>query len=140
MSEAVTPLAELLRRDRRYKFEAYAFVFEALRYGQETLQLGAVRSEGEETGQRHLSGAELCEAVRHLAIEQFGYMAKCVLDTWGIRSTGDVGEIVFNLIAIGEMRKTDDDRREDFDDVYDFETAFRQNFQIKSVSASGESE
>ena len=29
--------------------------------------------------------------------------------------------MVFNLIRIGQMRKTPQDRREDFDDVYDFE-------------------
>ena len=37
---------------------------------------------------------------------------------------------MFNLICIGRMRKTKDDRREDFDDNYDFETAFRQEFKI----------
>ena len=28
------------------------------------------------------------------------------------------------------MRKTDDDRREDFDEIYDFEVAFHENFEI----------
>ncbi len=34
------PLAELLRRDRRYHRDAYFFVFEALRYAQEHMGLG----------------------------------------------------------------------------------------------------
>ncbi len=42
-------------------------------------------------------------------------MSKSVLNEWGVRNTGDFGEIVFNLIDIGQMRKTDNDRREDFE-------------------------
>ena len=38
--------------------------------------------------------------------------------------------MVFNLIRIGQMRKTAHDRRQDFDDVYDFNTAFRQGFRF----------
>ena len=56
-------------------------------------------------------------------------MAKTVLNSWGVRATDDFGEIVFNLIRIGRMRKTRHDRREDFNNVYDFETAF-QEFKI----------
>jgi uncharacterized repeat protein (TIGR04138 family) len=57
-------------------------------------------------------------------------MAKLVLADWGIRSTSDFGEIVYNLIKIGEMSKSEDDRREDFDDVYDFDEALVRQFTI----------
>ncbi len=133
-------IAELLKEDQRYPFEAYVFVFEALNYAQSELGMGS-ESPSEPTGQsatggeeeepeRHVAGQQLCEAIRLFALEQFGYMAKTVLSNWGIRSTGDFGEIVFNLIRIGQMRKTSHDRREDFDDVYDFESAFQQGFEI----------
>ncbi|MFW6171745.1 MAG: Minf_1886 family protein, partial [Planctomycetota bacterium] len=65
-----------------------------------------------------------------LALEQFGLMARVVLNSWGIRSTGDVGEIVYNLIGIGMMKKSPSDRREDFEDVFDFEEAFEREFKI----------
>jgi len=132
-------IAKLLKEDRRYPLQAYIFVFEALQYAQEVLGLG---SEGEseptvadtdevETGpQRHVTGQELCQAIRAFALEQFGYMAKLVLGNWGLHSTSDFGEIVFNLIRIGRMRKTPRDRREDFDHVYDFDCAFREEFRI----------
>lgn len=142
----VHPIAALLREDRRYKFEAYVFVFDALRYAHDKLGMGKEtpseplepdlarrRPEREEatTGkERHLTGQELCLAIRQFALEQFGFMAKTVLNTWGVHKTGDFGEIVFNLIRVGEMRKTRDDRREDFDDVFDFETDLRQNYRI----------
>jgi uncharacterized repeat protein (TIGR04138 family) len=144
MAEPNLTIAELLRQDKRYKIEAYALVFDALRYGHEVLGMGAPRSEpessasddpppesGKPTGnERHLTGQELCEAIRRFAIEQYGYMARCVLGSWGVHSTGDFGEIVFNLIRVGEMRKTDDDRREDFDKVFDFDTAFEATFEM----------
>jgi uncharacterized repeat protein (TIGR04138 family) len=58
-------------------------------------------------------------------------MAKCVLNQWGVRNTGDFGEIVFNLIAIREMKKTPEDRREDFNDVFDFDEGLTKQFSIK---------
>ena len=130
---------DLLASDKRYKREAYAFVFESLRFAHESLGYGTetpsdavepAAKEGAE-GQRHLTGRELCEAIRRLSLDQFGYMAKTVLNSWGVHKTGDFGNIVFNLIDIGEMSKTKHDRREDFDDVYDFETELRQEFRIE---------
>ncbi len=132
------PLAELLRRDQRYDFDAYVFVFDALRFGQEKLGLGVPPEasefddldselEGDEPDdeeEHHVTGGELCRAIQRYAIDQYGLLAHKVLNHWGVRTTGDFGEIVFNLIDIGQMRKTDNDRREDFDEVYDFEEAF----------------
>ncbi|MFH1269384.1 MAG: Minf_1886 family protein [Planctomycetota bacterium] len=134
-------IARLLKEDKRYKFDAYVFVFEALNFAQDELQLGTETTsepsevsgvEEEESGsvERHVSGQQLCEAIRQYALRQYGYMAKTVLNSWGVLATGDFGEIVFNLIRIGQMRKTKEDRREDFDDVYDFETAFLGEFKI----------
>jgi uncharacterized repeat protein (TIGR04138 family) len=133
------PIAKLLKQDRRYKIDAYAFVFEALNYAHSQLGMGTERpaeseDEPEEGGghetERHLSGAQLCEAIRQYALEQYGYMAKSVLNSWGVHATSDFGEIVFNLIGIGQMRKTSEDKREDFDNVFDFETGLQQSFKI----------
>ncbi len=132
-------IAKLLKEDRRYPLEAYIFVFEALNFAQTELGMGSEtpsEPSGSEPGeedpgpQRHVTGQELCQAIRQFAVEQYGYMAKLVLGNWGLRSTGDFGNIVFNLIRIGQMRKTPHDRREDFDDVYDFDSAFREQFRI----------
>lgn len=131
MIDSDHPLAELLRRDRRYHRDAYFFVFEALRYAQEQLDMGqpqpALAGGAEE--ERHVTGQQLCEAIRQYAIGQYGMMAKSVLNEWGVRTTGDFGEIVFNLIDIGQMKKTDSDRREDFDNVFDFGDGLRDAFQ-----------
>ncbi len=72
-----------------------------------------------------MSGRELCEGVRELALKQYGALATTVLGHWGVRSTADVGEIVFNMIAAGGLEKTPGDCRSDFHDVFDFETALK---------------
>ena len=103
--------------DRRYRERAYAFVLTALE--------DVVRRLPE---RRHVSGGELAEGCRELALRLYGPMAKTVLEHWNIRSTRDFGEIVFNLIDIGQMKKTDHDRREDFENVFDFDDAFRPQY------------
>jgi uncharacterized repeat protein (TIGR04138 family) len=122
------PLAELLRRDRRYHRDAYFFVFEALRYAHEQLGIGGVPGQGDPDEERHVTGQQLCEAIRQYAVQQYGMLSKNVLNEWGVRNTGDFGEIVFNLIDIGQMKKTDSDRREDFDNVFEFDEGLKDAF------------
>jgi uncharacterized repeat protein (TIGR04138 family) len=124
------PLAELLRRDRRYHRDAYFFVFEALRFAQEQLGIGGIGGPGQSDPdeERHVSGQQLCEAIRQYAVQQYGMLAKNVLHEWGVHNTADFGEIVFNLIDIGQMKKTDSDRREDFENVFDFDDGLRDAF------------
>lgn len=143
LADPTHPLLLLVQRDKRYSVDAYLFVLEALTYAQETLGMGeesgeAERGDSAESGGRarkrrqraeqHLSGQQLCEAARRYALDQYGYLAQTVLGNWGVASTRDLGEIVFNMIDIGQMRKTRKDRREDFHDVYDFEDVFRDRF------------
>ena len=141
MSSPQKAFIELLRQDRRYKAEAYQFVWESLNFAQEKLKLGRAHvSEparpGEHPGasgkaEKHVTGQELCQAIRQYALRQYGLMAKTVLNSWGVYRTSDFGEIVFNLILAKQMRKTPQDTRSDFDNVYDFDQAFRKNFHIQ---------
>ena len=80
----------------------------------------------------HVSGAELCESVRRLGLRQFGSLAAPVFGHWGVRSTSDIGDIVYNLIEAGDLEKTPADSRADFDDVYDFETALKPKSLLDS--------
>jgi uncharacterized repeat protein (TIGR04138 family) len=114
-------LAAILKREPRFQREAYRFVQEALDFARRKL------------GRKgHLSGRELAEGFRDLARERFGLLAKTVLEQWGVRSTADIGSLVYNLIEEQIMvREEGKDRREDFDNVYDFERAFNDNFAIE---------
>ena len=141
MLDTAQKLTELLRRDSRYRFEGYVFVMDALQYAQENLGRGCINDEldEEEEESRHVTGQELCESIRRFALQQYGMLSSQVFAHWGIRRTGDFGEIVYNLIDIGHFRKTDTDRREDFEDVFDFDRDLsdRSVFRLPQ-SGSGE--
>ena len=77
---------------------------------------------------RHISGLELADGVRRLALERFGPIARTVLDYWGVRSTEDVGEMVFALVDMGVLVKHADDRPEDFAALFDFEEVFDRDY------------
>jgi uncharacterized repeat protein (TIGR04138 family) len=128
-------LVQLVRRDRRYPLDAYLFVRDALSYAADILAMGSESVTDVETGdaprlEHHLTGQELCEALRIFALNQFGLMSPVVLKNWGISSTGDFGEIVYNMIDAGLMKKSQGDRRSHFDDVYDFNSAFDDDFKF----------
>ncbi len=112
-------LDQIVQRDKRYAREAYAFVSEALQF---TVQKGGRMG--------HVSGRELCDGLCEYALAQFGRLARTVLDAWGVRRSEDVGEIVFSMVDVGLLRKTDEDRREDFAGVVDFEAALDRAFEL----------
>jgi uncharacterized repeat protein (TIGR04138 family) len=127
------PLKRVLEQDPRYTVEAYEFVRDALAYAHDVMHMGIPADMVDDDAveaERHLTGQELCEASRRLAMEQFGMLAKLVLNVWGIHTTSDLGEIVYNLIRVDLMRKSPSDRREDFDNVFDFQRAFHDDFDF----------
>lgn len=125
-------LAEVVRRDPRYVYEAYEFVFEALRYTQAMLDRLPPEERGGEPGaQHHVSGRELLEGIRQYALRQFGLMARTVFHLWGIDRTDDFGEIVFNLVEANLMTRTESDQRSDFHAVFDLDQALAEGYQIK---------
>lgn len=99
----------------RYSPEAYYFTLDALNRTVAGLSV-----------HRHLSGPELLEGIVHLATERFGPEALHTLDGWGVSATADFGNIVFDLIEIGVLSKTDDDRLDDFADVFDLDDAITE--------------
>jgi uncharacterized repeat protein (TIGR04138 family) len=135
MPEQTHPIVQLLQDDQRYKLDAYQFVRDGLAYAQEVLHLGERKATSEESSgegpreEQHLTGQQLCEAIRQYAISQYGLMAKTVLNSWGLRTTSDFGEVVYNLIRVGLMKKSKTDRREDFDNCFEFDQAFVNGFR-----------
>ncbi|TWT86981.1 Minf_1886 family protein [Neorhodopirellula pilleata] len=135
MTSPLKAMRDLLRDDPRYKLDAYQFIRESLQYAHENLDRIGPLKYGENDSPdidspRHLTGQQLCEACRLYAIDQYGYLAKMVLASWGLKSTGDFGELVYNLIRIEQMRKSESDSREDFDNVYSFDEAFQPQFEL----------
>jgi uncharacterized repeat protein (TIGR04138 family) len=125
-------LADVVQKDPRYAYEAYEFIFQALHHTQQMLgRPPAEKVAKEEEPRYHVSGRQLLEGVRALALREFGLMARVVFSMWGIRKTDDFGEIVFNLVEAELMSKTAEDTRADFHDLYDFDQALTQNYRIQ---------
>lgn len=106
-------IQKLIDSNPQYKFEAYSFILAALHFTMMGL-----------SEPRHITGREFCEGIRRYAIDQFGPLTCTVLEYWGITGTLDFGKLVFALVDVGLMRKTEEDSLDDFRDVYDFKAAF----------------
>lgn len=112
-------------REPRFHEHAYLFVLAALEFEQARL---ATR--------RHVNGRELAAAVRDLALEKFGVMARLVLEHWGVRATADVGDIVFAMVDLGLLMSQPNDSRLDFVDVYEFDEVFEQAYPWSAAHLS----
>ena len=102
-------IERIMQGQGQYKFEAYSFIMAALHYTVTKLDKP-----------RHVTGAELLDGVRRYALDQYGALARMVLNYWGIYETLDFGKIVFALVEVGILRKQPNDKIEDFKDVYNF--------------------
>ena len=120
-------LAGVLACDSRFPIQAYVFIFETIEFTKRLKDRSKLRStKGKKTPtKKHITGQELCEGARRLALRDYGLMAETVLAQWGLRSTSHLGDVVYNLIASGDLEKTPTDQRSDFNDVYHFPTAFK---------------
>jgi uncharacterized repeat protein (TIGR04138 family) len=113
---------QILAQDNRFHRDAYGFMREALDF---TQKLIGKENQGKV---RHVTGKELLEGLRQFALNQFGPMAATVFEEWGIRQCSDFGDIVFNMVKISLLAKTETDSRADFQGGYDFTDAFRRPF------------
>ena len=118
-ADLVERFERAVRTDGRYAPEAFEFLQRGLEYA--TRIKHGERAVGRA---RHVSGQELCEALRRLALEMWGPLAREVLRRWNINNTRDFGEMVYLMIDLELMGKQDADDITDFDHVYDFTTAF----------------
>jgi uncharacterized repeat protein (TIGR04138 family) len=78
---------------------------------------------------RHITGEELLKGIKNLLMKEFGPMTMTVLKYWGIQTTEDFGNIVFNLVENKVLSKTHEDNIEEFKDVFDFEDVFKRGYK-----------
>lgn len=122
-------IVSILGRDKRFDPHAFFFLKDSLDY---TLKRAA---DGNSGLSRHVSGGELLEGFRDLALEQFGPMASTLMKEWGIRECSDVGEMVFLLIEEQMFGKQDSDTKEDFLGNFDMQESLTQPFLPKRAVA-----
>ncbi|MBN2594326.1 MAG: hypothetical protein JXA81_12530 [Sedimentisphaerales bacterium] len=114
-------LEQIAAEDGRYKPQGIRFVYEGLGYTAKN-----VASEP-----KHVSGETLCEGLKKLAIEKWGRLAMLVLNTWGIKTSRDFGEIVWLMIQNEWMSSQPTDSIEDFDNVFAFKAVFKKQFEFQ---------
>lgn len=115
------PLQQAIRATP-YPAEAYRFLENGLAFS--TKRVHGDPHPDQPKGSRHISGAQLAEGLRDFAIQEYGLFSRFLLERWRITRTRDFGEMVFALIDAGLLSKTESDTLADFNDVYDFKTAF----------------
>jgi uncharacterized repeat protein (TIGR04138 family) len=124
----------ICKEDPRYDRKAYDFLREGLDYTVKELKKKDVERSRQSL---HITGAELLMGLRVYALDQFGPLTVTVLNSWGVKTCSDMGEIVFNLIEYNVFSKTEQDRREDFGEIYTFEDAFVKPFLPKKPGYGG---
>lgn len=117
----------IVGRDKRYEPHGFFFLKDALDF---TLKRVA---DGNSGSARHVSGQELLDGFRDLALEQFGPMGSTLMTEWGIQECSDVGEIVFLLIEEGMFGKQESDSKEDFSGDFRLREALTQPFLPKRL-------
>jgi uncharacterized repeat protein (TIGR04138 family) len=113
-------LEQIAKEDGRYNAKAVGFVYEGLGYTAKHII----------TEPRHVDGRSLCEGLRKLAVKKWGRLAMLVLNSWNVKTTRDFGEIVYLMIKHEWMSTQPSDSIGDFDDVYDFKTVFKNQFEF----------
>jgi uncharacterized repeat protein (TIGR04138 family) len=120
---------KIVAHDQRYRIDAYLFLREVM-----DVTLKRQKKQRKELRPMHVSVAGLLEAFRSLALKEFGPMALTLLEYWGVKSSADIGQIVFNLIEAGVVGKTEDDTLAAFSNGFDFKEAFVNPFQPSLIS------
>ena len=126
-------LAGVLASDPRYSIQAYLFVFEALEHTKSLKKRARRKAKARSSavpGSRHVTGRELCEGAKSLALAHYGMLALPVLAGWGINKTADIGAVVDNLVTSGDLERSQNDSPDDFDDVFDFAAVFQRDFVL----------
>ena len=103
--------------EHTYPPAAYMVVFAALDH--------AVRDHGE----GHVHGSDVCHSFIAVAHNLFGPTAEMVLDAWNVRSTEDIGQLVYHLIEVEAIRATEEDSKDDFSGVFNLPEAVRERYR-----------
>jgi len=111
-------IAKLREQNSKYTPGAYHFIRRALDHSLRKLK----REDADRPA--HVTGKELLEGFRELALAEYGPLAKTVLEDWGITKCAEVGEIVFQLVGMGVLGKNENDKLDDFEELWSFAEAF----------------
>lgn len=108
--------SDIVAKDRRYDARAYTLLTAVLK------RLFKSASKGGQS--QHITASDILEEFREFSLDQFGPMTYCVLIEWGVSSSEDLGEMMFNLVDSHRIERDKNDSKDDFIGGYDFIEAF----------------
>ena len=124
LEEQLDIICKICEEDDTFPPMAYCFVRDSVHKALDNI-VKAKREIGFDNGEvPDIKGADLCRFFRDTLISRFGPCAIDVLDTWNIKQTSDFGKIIYKLISVEILGKSENDSIEDFDDVFDFTEEF----------------
>ncbi|MCX7704065.1 MAG: hypothetical protein N2234_08240 [Planctomycetota bacterium] len=95
---------ERLMSKARYSPQIYGLVLAAV---EEAIESSGIR--------RHISGRELLDSLVTLIVRKHGLLGGFLLKRWGVFSSEDIGEVVFDLVDAKLLKKRDEDSKKDFE-------------------------
>ena len=107
---------DVVAKDSRYNARAYALLTDVIHY-----------LSGEDG--KHCSGEDILDEFKERALDQYGPLTYTVLTEWGIQSTEDIGEMMFNLVDAKRIQRDENDSADAFSGGYDFKEAFLAPYQ-----------
>jgi uncharacterized repeat protein (TIGR04138 family) len=101
-------IENICANDIRYNENAYHNIFNALSYCETIMKTD-----------KNMTAKELATGYRDITLSKYGPLALEVLNHWGIYTTRDIGNIVFNLVNANLLGSSKGDKIEDFNNVFD---------------------
>lgn len=108
-----------IRHARRHSGDAFAEAAFSLLLD----ALDVVIREKRKAKRPNIKASELAVAFEILAVGLFGWLAQAVVESWGIRSSADLGRLVNALVEVDMLRREKHDGEADFDELPDISNA-----------------
>jgi len=92
--------------------EAYHFVIEALQF-----TVANNKEQADDDTPRHLHAHELLSGLVKYGAEKFGLLSDTVFRQWGIKDNTDIANIVYQMIELEMLKKSESDSFDDFENA-----------------------
>ena len=85
-----------------------------------------------------VTGQELVNGIMEHAVEQYSFLAPEIFLFWGVTSGPDIGNIVYNMIALELLSASPEDSKSDFDCMEDLIGELRKKVEPRPEDISVE--
>ena len=137
LEEQLDIIRKICEEDDTFPPMAYCFVRDSVHKALDNIAKAKRLNAFADDDPPDIKGADLCRFFRDTLINRFGPSAIDVLDTWNIKKTSDFGKIIYKLISVEILGKSENDSIEDFDDVFDFTEEFVMPYKQGTTPGHG---